>query len=77
MYLALKDTQKTRGDVNWSLIFSRVYKIFLEVKLIEFQYCFLHDILINIFWLNTWKVPKDWLYTFCNEEIEDLCHLFW
>ena len=47
------------------------------MKLIEFQYCFLHDILINIFWLNTWKVPKDWLYTFCNEEIEDLCPLFW
>ena len=68
MYLALK-------DVNWSLIFSRVYKVCLEVKLIEFQYCFLHDILINNFWLNTWKLQKDWLCT--NEEIEDLGHLFW
>ena len=65
------------GDVNWSLIFSRVYKVCLEVKLIEFQYCFLHDILINNFWLNTWKLREDWLCTFCNEEIEDLGHLFW
>ena len=64
------------GDVNWSLIFSRVYKVCLEVKLIEFQYCFLRDILINIFWLNTWKLREDWLCTFCNEEIEDLGHLF-
>ena len=66
--------------VNWSLIFSRVYKVCLEVKVIEFQYCFLHDLLINYFWLNTWT-PRS-LCTFCNEEIEDLCHcrftqLFW
>ena len=65
------------GDVNWSVIFSRVYKVCLEVKLIEFQYCFLHDILINNFWLNTWKLREDWLCTFCNEEIEDLGYLFW
>ena len=65
------------GDVNKSLIFSRVYKLCLEVKLIEFQYCFLHDILINNFWLNTWKLREDWLCTFCNEEIKDLGHLFW
>ena len=55
-------------DVNWSLIFSRVYKVCLEVKLIEFRYCFLRDILINNFWLNTWKLREDWLCTFCNEK---------
>ena len=27
-------------DVNWSLIFSRVYKVCLEVKLIEFSTVF-------------------------------------
>ena len=47
------------------------------MKLIEFEYCFLHDILINNFWLKTWKLREDWLFTFCNEEIEDLGHLFW
>ena len=64
-------------DVNWSLIFSMVFKVCLEVKFIEFQYCFLHDILINNFWLNTWKLGEDWLCTFSNEKFEDLCHLFW
>ena len=48
----------------------------LKDTLIEFQYCFLHNILINNLWLNTWKLQEDWLCTFCNEEIEDLCHLF-
>ena len=47
------------------------------MKLIKFQYCFLHDILINNFWLNRSKLRGDWLCTFCIEEIEDLCPLFW
>ena len=37
---------------------------------------FLYDVLINIFRLNTRKLQEDWLCTFCNEQIEDLCHLF-
>ena len=28
------------GDVNWSLIFSRVYKVCLDVNLIEFNTAF-------------------------------------
>ena len=42
------------------------------MKLLEFQYCFdmiyIH-VLVN-------KIGYDWICTFCNEEIEDVCHLF-
>ena len=42
----------------------------LKDTFIEFQYCFLHDILINKLWLNTWKLREDWLCTFCNEKLK-------
>ena len=53
----------------------RVCEVCLGVKLLSFSTDFY--MLINNLWLNTWKLRDDRRCTFCNEEIEYICHLFW
>jgi hypothetical protein len=42
-----------------------------------FQFKFLHDILVNNYWLEKWKIKDSNLWTFCQIEAEDIMHLFW
>ena len=37
----------------------------------------MNDILINNYWLLKWGLKDDDICIFCNEEIEDICHVFW
>ena len=37
----------------------------------------MNDILINNYWLCKWGLKENDMCTFCNEETEEICHLFW
>ena len=62
-------------DIDWKYVYNRAFKI-PNTKLQEFQYKFLNDILINNYWLLKWGLKDDDICTFCNEETEDICHVF-
>ena len=53
-------------------------KVFLtDVRLKEFQFKFLHDILVNNYWLEKWKIRGDALCTFCKSETENILHMYY
>ena len=49
----------------------------LDTKTREFQFKFLHDILVNNFWLKKWNLAETDNCTFCKDAREDIIHLFW
>lgn len=63
--------------VNWNKVFERIYKITQYTKHRTFHFQFLHDILVNNYWLHKWKLTEDNMCSFCNEDEEDISHLFW
>ena len=64
-------------DIDLKSVYKRAYKIPCNTKLQEFQYKFLNNILLNNYWLLKWGLKDDDICTFCNEETEDICHVFW
>ena len=68
---------KKSGNVIGDLFVLEYIKSVWKWSCPSFNTVFLHDIPINNYWFNTWKLCDDWLFTFCSEEIEDRCHLFW
>ena len=49
----------------------------LDTKLKEFQYKFVHDILVNNYWLHKWNIRSNDICDLCNKEKEDILHMFW
>ena len=63
-------------DIDCKSVYNRAFKIPCNTKLQEFQYKFLNYILINNYWILKWGLKDDDICTFCNEETEDICHVF-
>jgi hypothetical protein len=58
-------------------IYKRCHKYVIDTYMKAFQYKFLNDILVNNFWLKKWEIIEDSSCTFCNENEENIHHLFW
>ncbi|MDY6822057.1 MAG: reverse transcriptase domain-containing protein, partial [Deferribacterota bacterium] len=67
----------TNIETNWSTYYKIALTIPIDTKTREFQYKFLHDALINNFWLKKWEILESDLCTFCQNAKEDIIHLFW
>ena len=61
---------------DWKTIFTRAQSV-TEIKTREFQFKFLYDILSNNFWTHKWGITDSSACTFCDQNIENLSHLFW
>ena len=64
-------------DQNLKDIFTICHRMVVDTKTKEFQFKFVHDILVNNYWLEKWKVKDSNLCTFCNRAEENSYHLFW
>jgi len=65
-------------EVNeWQQIYTRPMRMIQDVKTRDFQYRFLHDILVNKYWLYKWKIVDNNVCRLCKQCTEDLLHLFW
>jgi len=67
----------SKEEVDWSDVYSYVYSCTSSTKLQEFQFKFLHNILVNQYWLHKWKIADSDLCTLCQKEPETLDHLVW
>jgi len=63
--------------LDWKQIYSRPTRLIQDVKTREFQFRFLHDILINRYWLNKWKIVDNNACRWCEQGTEDILHIFW
>ena len=58
-------------------MYKNIYIHFIDSKSRAFQYMFLHDCLINNYWLHIWKIQESNLCPRCNNEVENIEHVFW
>lgn len=49
----------------------------IDISTRDFQFRFLHDILANNYWLQKWGIRNSAACTFCNNNDENIVHLFW
>ena len=73
----IKDIDIEITCINWQEIYSRPSKLIQDVNTRDFQFRFLHDILINKYWLFKWKIVDNDKCRWCKLYIEDLYHIFW
>ena len=64
-------------NTEWSKHYKIALTIPIDTKTREFQFKFLHDILVNNYWLKKWGLAENDLCTFCKTSREDIMHLFW
>jgi len=62
---------------EWQVVFNRIYVCTKSSKLQEFQFKFLHNILVNHHYLYKWKLSQSNLCVMCKNEIETLDHMTW
>jgi hypothetical protein len=65
------------GVIDWEEIYMYPFKFLVDSRTKEFQYKFLHDIIVNRYWLEKWKIIDTNLCRLCKKEQENLCHMFW
>ena len=70
-YLELGDT------VNWSEIYLRAYKYPIDTRTKEFQFKFLHDSLVNRYWLNKWRMAENNQCQICKIATDNIFHIYW
>ena len=58
-------------------MYQRSHTIPVDTKTKDFQYRFVHDILINRYWLYKWKLKDNAKCTYCNADSETIEHMFW
>ena len=63
-------------DIEWKNVFGYL-KLISDTKSKQFQYKFLHDILVNNYWLKKWNIKDSEYCEYCQNEIENLEHVFW
>jgi len=64
-------------NVDWSTVYMRPFKYIMDSRTAEFQYKFLHDILVNQYWLYKWNLTGSSICRLCKETDENIYHMFW
>lgn len=65
------------NNTDWATSYWTALTIPIDTKTKDFQYRFLHDILVNNYWLKKWHLTENDMCTFCKKESETIIHLFW
>ena len=65
------------NELEWKDIYMYVFNHLIDTKSKQFQYKFIHDILVNRYWLNKWKITDSNLCRLCGNDVENLLHMFW
>ena len=63
--------------LDWRLTFNRIYICTRSTKFQEFQFKFVHNILVNNELLYNWKISDSNLCRMCAKEIETTDHMIW
>ncbi len=63
--------------MDWNMIFNICRKNLKDVKIIDFQYKFLHKIIYTKKELLIMKLVDNTVCSFCNVDSETLCHVYW
>lgn len=63
--------------VEWKEVFNRIHHCTKSSRLQEFQFKFVHNILITHQCLYKWKLSQSNLCVMCNNEIETINHMIW
>ena len=66
-----------KEECNWAKVYGLTKEIFTDIRTQNFQYKLLHNILVNNYWLEKWKLLEHNKCTFCDTGIENILHLFW
>ena len=64
-------------NTDWSEVYMRPFMLVIDSKTIEFQYRFLHDVIVNHYWLFKWKLVESSCCTLCHNGEENIQHMFW
>ena len=64
-------------NIEWDHVYQRIYSCTISSKLQEFQFKFLHDILVNNYWLYKWKISESNQCMLCNDAVDTIDHLMW
>lgn len=64
-------------DNRWHYVYEKAHRIPMNVKLKEFQYLFLHDALVNGYWLYKWRIRETEICTICRNGMDNLKHAYW
>lgn len=64
-------------NIQWSDVYKRANKVPLDTRTKEFQYRFLHDLLMNRYWLKKWNVQDSDKCYYCKRDAENILHMFW
>ena len=64
-------------EEEYQNIYTRPVRLIQDVKTREFQYRFVHDILVNKYWLYKWKLVENDKCRWCKSNTETLYHTFW
>ena len=62
--------------IEWESVYRRAHSV-IDTATRVFQFKFLHDILVNNYWLCKWNITDNSLCDFCGELVEDLDHMYW
>ena len=62
---------------DWKAVYNRIYKCTMSSKLQEFQFKFIHNILVNHQLLYRWKISESNRCVMCNVETETIDHMTW
>ncbi len=62
--------------VSWETVYKTAHRS-MDTGTRAFQFKFLHNILVNNYWLCKWKIRDDTVCDFCHEREEDIGHLYW
>jgi hypothetical protein len=76
IYLEYKHCEDI-DSINWVEVYLRANKLPTDTKTKEFQYKFLHDLLSNKYWLNKWGIEDNADCMYCDNDKEDITHMFW
>lgn len=66
-----------RNPIEWDSVYMNLFNCLIDTKTKEFQYKFLHDIIVNRYWLEKWKITDTNLCRLCMEQVENIDHMFW
>ena len=66
-----------RGESMIEKIFNRCHRNTVDVSSKAFQFRFLNDILVDNYWLTKWKILENNACSFCQENEENIFHLYW
>jgi len=70
-YVSISDS------LGWENVYMYPFQFLTDSKSKEFQYKFLHDVVVNRYWLDKWKLVDTNLCRLCEQKIENIDHMFW